>query len=120
MSEETASGGMEPGTRSFRLPWTYERRRFVGRVIGAVRVLLGRSASIPKGEHDTAIGRVNITDYYGGCIFSIQKPDERDLEILRRFGRDLYWTSQGYDGSGSCVNCREAGESDVPLDAPAV
>ncbi len=74
-----------------------------GRIIGAVRVLLGKSASIPKGDHDTAIGKVHISDYYGGCTFSIQKPDERDLEILRRFGRDLYWTSQGYDGSGTCV-----------------
>ena len=110
----------EPGTRSFRLPWTYERRRFVGRCIGAVRVFLGKSASIPKGVHDTAIGRVKISDYYGGCIFSIQKPDERDLAILARVGRDLYWTSKIYDGSGACMNCREAGESDVPLSAPAV
>ncbi len=93
----------EPGTRSFRLPWTYERRRFVGRVIGAMRVLVGKSASIPKGLHDTAIGKVHISDYYGGCTFSIQKPDERDLEILRRVGRDLYWTSRGYDGSGASL-----------------
>ena len=105
--------------RLIRLPWTYQRRRFVGRVIGALRVLFGKSASIPKGEHDTAIGKVRISDYYGGCIFSIQKPDERDLAILARVGRDLYWTSQGYDGSGACMNCREAGESDVPLEAPA-
>ena len=90
--------------RLVRLPWTYQRRRFVGRVIGAVRVFMGKSASIPKGEHDTAIGKVNISDYYGGCTFSIKKPDERDLEILRRHGRDLYWTSQGYDGSGACVS----------------
>ena len=82
--------------RLVRLPWTYQRRRFVGRVIGAVRVLLGKSASIPKGEHDTAIGRVSITDYYGGCIFSIKKPDERDLEILRRVGRPL----SGVRGAG--------------------
>ncbi|KKL22483.1 hypothetical protein LCGC14_2434960 [marine sediment metagenome] len=115
----TEGAATEPGTKGFRLPWTYERRRFVGRCIGAVRVLLGKSASIPKGKHDTAIGIVNISDYYGGCILSIQRPDERDLKILGRFGRDLYWTSQGYDGSGSCMNCREAGESDVPLDAPA-
>jgi hypothetical protein len=89
--------------RLVRLPWVYQRRRFVGRVIGAVRVLAGKSASIPKGEHDTAVGRVRITDYYGGCIFSIKKPDVRDLEILRRYGRDLYWTSRGYDGSGASM-----------------
>ena len=93
----------EPGTRSFRLPWTYERRRFVGRCIGAWRVFMGKSASIPKGEHDTAIGKVGISDYYGGCTFSIKKPNEDDLQILRRFGRDLYWTSQGYDGSGASM-----------------
>lgn len=110
----------EPGTRRFRLPWEYERKRFVGRCIGAWRVLTGRSASIPKGDHDTAIGKVRISDYYGGCTFSIKRIDEDDLQILGRFGRDLYWTSTGYDGSGSCVNCREAGESDVPLEAPAV
>ncbi len=100
MTEGTAT---EPETRGFRLPWTYERRRFVGRAIGAWRVLLGKSASIPKGDHDTAIGKVHISDYYGGCTFSIKKPDERDLEILRRFGRDLYWTSRGYDGSGASM-----------------
>ncbi len=89
--------------RRFGLPWVYQCRRFVGRVIGAVRVLLGKSASIPKGDHSTAIGKVHISDYYGGCTFSIKKPDERDLEILRRHGRDLYWTSQGYDGSGASL-----------------
>ena len=95
----------EPTTteRRFGLPWVYQRRRFVGRVIGAVRVFTGKSASIPKGEHSTAIGKVHISDYYGGCTFSIQKPNEDDLQILTRFGRDLYWTSQGYDGSGTCV-----------------
>ena len=93
----------EPGTRSFRLPWTYQRRRFVGRIIGAFRVLVGKSASIPKGEHNTAIGKVNITDYYGGCIFSIKRPDKEDLEILQRFGRDLYWNSKVYDGSGASM-----------------
>ncbi len=99
MSAEPAITG-----RRFGLPWVYERRRFRGRVIGAWRVLLGKSASIPKGDHVTAIGRVNISDYYGGCTFSIKKLDERDLEILRCHGRDLYWTSQGYDGSGACVS----------------
>ena len=86
-----------------RLPWTYQRRRFVGRCIGAWRVLVGKSASIPKGGHDTAIGKVSISDYYGGCTFSIKKPNEDDLQILMRFGRDLYWTSQGYDGSGASL-----------------
>ncbi len=97
------NAGGEPATRSFRLPWTYERTRFVGRCIGAWRVLIGRSASIPKGEHDTAIGKVRIADYYGGCIFGIKPLDESDLEIVQHCGRDLYWTSQGYDGSGASL-----------------
>ena len=99
----TDGAAVEPGTRRFRLPWTYQRRRFVGRVIGAMRVFLGKSASIPKGEHDTAIGLVTITDYYGGCTFSIKKPDKRDLEILASVGRDLYWNSKVYDGSGASM-----------------
>lgn len=112
---------MEPGTRTgFRLPWTYERRRFVGRFIGAWRVLVGKSASIPKGRHSTAIGKVSISDYYGGCIFSIQQIGEDDLQILRSHGRDLYWTSKVYDGSGACMNCREAGEPEEALSAPNV
>ena len=97
------TAGVEPGTRRVRFPWRYERRRFVGRCIGAWRVLRGKSASIPKGVHDTAIGTVRITDYYGGCTFSIKRPNEDDLAILRSHGRDLYWTSQGYDGSGASM-----------------
>ena len=100
MTETTCA---EPGTRRFRLPWEYERRRLRGRCIGAWRVLVGKSASIPKGVHDTAIGTVRITDYYGGCTFSIKRPNEADLAILGRHGRDLYWKSQGYDGSGASM-----------------
>ncbi len=95
---------MEPEVRTgFQFPWRYERRRFVGRCIGAWRVLVGKSASIPKGAHDTAIGKVRISDYYGGCIFGIKPLDERDLAIMRRHGRDLYWTSKVYDGSGASI-----------------
>lgn len=95
--------GHDPGARGFRLPWEYQRRKFVGRCIGALRVFCGKSASIPKGVHDTAIGTVRITDYYGGCTFSIKRPNEDDLQILRSHGRDLYWNSQGYDGSGASM-----------------
>ncbi|HDY84245.1 MAG TPA: hypothetical protein ENH74_00990 [Methylophaga sp.] len=100
------NAAMEPGTKSFRLPWGYQRRRFIGRCIGAWRVLVGKSASIPKGLHDTALGKIKISDYYGGCIFSIKKLDENDLKITRRVGRDLYWNSRIYDGSGACVSSK--------------
>ena len=99
----TTAAGAEPTTRRHRLPWEYERKRLVGRCIGAWRVLRGKSASIPKGLHETAIGWVRISDYYGGCTFSIKRPNEEDLQILRRYGRDLYWTSQSYDGSGASM-----------------
>ena len=83
---------------------SYSWRVFYRRVIGAARVLFGRNASVPKGSHSTSIGVVEIDDYYGGLIFSVG-------------GRENYWMPTGYDGSGACVNCREAGEQ--PLDAPA-
>ena len=65
----------------------YGLRVLRGRLSGAVRVVLGKSASIPKGFHDTAMGAFTVDDYYGGCLLG--------------FGAgDLYWFVDRYDGWG--------------------
>ena len=68
--------------------WCYWVRRQWGRVRGAVRVFSGKNASVPKGWHDTTIGRIRVDDYYGGLILSLGNCD-------------LYWTAHGYDGWGA-------------------
>ncbi len=75
---------------SFRFPFWYQRRVAWGRVCGAARVLVGRNASIPKGEHNTntALGIVRVNDYYGGAIISLPEAD-------------LFWHAWDYDGWGA-------------------
>jgi hypothetical protein len=51
-------------------------------------VLFGKSASIPKGLHDTALGPIRVRDYYGGCKLNMN-------------GGDIYWTPDVLDGWGA-------------------
>lgn len=77
-------------SRVTRKDWSYSWMVIRGRMLGAVRVLLGKSASIPKGLHNTrtALGEVRVTDYYGGCTISLPEAD-------------LYWFAHKFDGSGA-------------------
>lgn len=72
----------------WRRTWmAYRPMKIRGRIRGALRVLWGKSASIPKGSYDTALGPMRVTDYYGGCILNMN-------------GGDIYWTADVLDGWG--------------------
>ena len=72
----------------WRRTWAgYWPMRWRGRVRGALRVLLGKSASIQRGYHYTALGPMRVTDYYGGCILSTSRGD-------------IYWGVDNLDGWG--------------------
>src|SRR5690606_24444168 len=58
-----------------RLPFLYERLVLWGRIRGAVRVLIGKNASVPVGEHNTAIGLMRVRSYYGGLTLSLPECD---------------------------------------------
>ena len=80
-------------TNRLRLFWrrwviTYRRKRMLGHLNGAFRVLIGKSASVPKGLYDTPLGRVLIRDYYGGLKLTLPQGE-------------LYWNAYCYDGWGA-------------------
>jgi hypothetical protein len=98
----TAQKWWRPG-----LPFLYRRHVAWGRICGALRVLIGKNASIPKGLTDTgtALGKVRVNDYYGGCILSLPEAD-------------LYWHAWGFDGWGAGPGQAEFERADLP-EAPA-
>lgn len=81
-------------SRGWRLPFLYERLVVRGRIVGAIRVLFGKNASVPKGEHNTALGLMSVRDYYGGLILTLPECD-------------IYWTATKLDGWGAGLGQRK-------------
>jgi hypothetical protein len=96
--------GQEPTLSGWRWPFWYRRHVLWGRLCGALRVLVGKNASIPVGLHNTgtALGQVRVKGYYGGCVVSLPEAD-------------LYWRAWDFDGWGA--GCGQ-GKFDRAYEAP--